>query len=84
MDSEQMQDYRLNKIEDSLISLNNSVNDLSKTMVHFVNVNERLDKIENDLLELKLEGSKKWKKITWEVIKYILLFCLGLIFVGGK
>ena len=71
-------DSALKKYGDMLVIMerqSNAIENMGGTMGR---VEKKVDSIDNRVAVLEKEPAEKWKKTTWEVLKYILLALVGV------
>ncbi len=76
--------YRISKLENneeankemlrSLIEVTSAVSSMQKSQD---NMSGKIDKIDNRLTCIELEPAKKYKALSYEILKYIMIFILG-------
>lgn len=64
-----------NKIFVALEKQSSAIESMNNSMTR---VESKVDGISGRVDELEREPADKWKKITWEVVKYVILALIGL------
>lgn len=70
-------DEKLEKQADFLVAMERMSNAIKSVADSVGRVETKVTSIDNRVADLEKEPAEKWKKITWEVLKYIVLALAG-------
>ncbi len=70
-------DERLKKLGDILVAIERQGNALERIGRALDRVEITVDSVDKRVDALEKEPGEKWKKITWEILKYVMLALIG-------
>ena len=72
-------DEKLEKQSELLVLLERLTNTVKSLTERMAEMNTSMKVIDGRLVEIEREPGEKWKKVTWEIIKALLLAAVGFV-----
>lgn len=54
---------------------------VERLTISMVEMQKELEKQHKTIAELEAVPGENWKKATWEIIKYVIILCIGIVAV---